>query len=112
MTLRCLRFVAAVAVLLGQAGAVSAGDAEAGKALAGARCAACHGQNGISAIPVYPSLAGQNEAYLVSALKAYRSGQRAGGQAAIMQGQAASLTDEQIDNLAAYFAKLPAGGGQ
>lgn len=87
----------------------SAADIAAGKAKA-AVCAACHGQNGIAQIPTYPNLAGQHEQYLVMALKAYRAKERTGGQAVIMQGQAAALTDEDIANLAAYFASLPAGG--
>ncbi len=81
------------------------GDAAAGKAKA-AVCAACHGANGKAAIPTYPNLAGQNEAYLVSALKAYKNKERAGGQAAIMQGQVAALSDADIANLAAYYASL------
>ncbi|GAA3583097.1 MULTISPECIES: c-type cytochrome [Marinobacter] len=90
-------------------GLATAGDAAAGQAKA-AVCAACHGQNGVAQIPMYPNLAGQNEAYLVSSLKAYRSKERNGGQAAVMQAQAAALSDEDIANLAAYFASLPAGG--
>jgi cytochrome c553 len=86
-----------------------AADAEAGKAKAGV-CAACHGQNGISQVPIYPNLAGQKEQYLVAALKAYKAGQRQGGQAPVMQGQATALSDEDIANLAAYYASLPAGG--
>lgn len=89
--------------------ASAAGDVEAGKAKA-AVCAACHGQNGVAQIPMYPNLAGQHEQYLVSSLKAYKNKQRNGGQAAIMQGQAAALSDEDIANLAAYYASLPAGG--
>ena len=87
----------------------AAADAEAGKAKA-AVCAACHGKNGIAQIPGYPNLAGQNEQYLVSALKAYKGKQRNGCQAVIMQGQAAGLSDDDIANLAAYCASLPAGG--
>ncbi|MDY6841793.1 MAG: c-type cytochrome [Pseudomonadota bacterium] len=90
---------------------VSAADAEAGKAKA-AVCAACHGQNGLAQIPTYPNLAGQKEQYLVMALKAYKNKQRSGGQAVIMQGQAAALSDEDIANLAAYWASLPADGGK
>ncbi len=99
-------------VLLTSMSTFAAGDIEAGKAKGTSVCAACHGANGISPIPTYPNLAGQHEAYLVSALKAYRSKQRSGGQAAIMQGQAAALSDQDIANVAAYFASLPAGGGQ
>ena len=82
-----------------------AADAAAGKAKA-AVCASCHGANGIALMPSYPNLAGQNEPYLVSSLKAYRDKQRSGGMAAIMQMQASSLSDDDIDNLAAHFASL------
>ena len=63
-------------------------------------CAACHGEGGHSTNPMYPILAGQVEDYLVHALKAYRGGSRNN---AIMQGMAASLSDQDIDDLAAYF---------
>ncbi|MDR9425287.1 MAG: cytochrome c [Marinobacter sp.] len=86
-----------------------AADAEAGKAKA-AVCASCHGQNGISQVPIYPNLAGQKEQYLVDSLKAYKNGQRSGGQSALMIPQAKNLSDEDIANLAAYFSSLPAGG--
>ena len=82
-----------------------AADAAAGKAKA-AVCASCHGASGVATVPSYPNLAGQNEPYLVSALKAYRDKQRNGGMAAIMQMQAASLTDDDINNIAAYYASL------
>ena len=88
----------------------AAADVEAGKAKA-AVCAACHGKNGIAQIPGYPNLAGQNEQYLVSSLKAYKNKQRTGGNATIMQGQATGLSEEDIANLAAYYASLPADGG-
>jgi len=60
----------------------------------------------VASVPTYPNLAGQNEPYLVSALKAYRDKQRSGGMAAIMQMQAAALTDEDINNIAAYYSSL------
>ncbi|WP_427978416.1 c-type cytochrome [Agarivorans sp.] len=69
-------------------------------------CAACHGADGKATIPGYPNLAGQNEQYLVTSLKAYRDKQRSGGQAMVMQAQAASLTDAEIAELAAYFAAM------
>ncbi len=85
--------------------AAAAGDAAAGKAKA-AVCGACHGVNGKAMIPTYPNLAGQNAPYIVSALKAYKNKERTGGQAAVMQGQVAALTDADIENLAAYYASL------
>jgi len=82
----------------------AAGDAAAGKAKA-ATCVACHGQNGKSIMPAYPNLCGQNEAYMVSALQAYKSKQRAGGQSALMYGMAAPLSDQDMANLAAYYSQ-------
>lgn len=91
------------------AGGAFAADAAAGKAKA-ATCIACHGANGISAVPIYPNLAGQKEAYLVSSLKAYKSQERKGGNAAIMWGLAAPLSDDDIANLAAYYSSLDPSG--
>jgi len=82
-----------------------AGDIAAGKAKV-ALCASCHGTDGIAVMPAYPNLAGQNEAYLVSALTAYRNKDRNGGMAAIMQMQVASLSDDDINNIAAFYASL------
>jgi cytochrome c553 len=76
------------------------GDADAGQAKSTV-CAACHGKDGNSAIPINPSLAGQNYSYLVQALKDYRSGARSNP---IMKGQAAVLKDEDIADLAKYFS--------
>ncbi|MDX1453134.1 MAG: cytochrome c, partial [Oleiphilaceae bacterium] len=99
-----MKTLSAVAAVLAALAAmpVSAGDAAAGKAKA-AVCGACHGQNGMATINAYPNLAGQNEQYLVSAMKAYKSKQRNGGMAAVMQAQMANLSDEDIANLAAYY---------
>lgn len=102
MKLRTLIVAAAIAAM---PFAANAGDAAAGKAKA-AVCAGCHGADGKATIPTYPNLAGQNEAYIELAIKAYKSGQRSGGQAAIMQGMAAPLSDADISNLAAYFSSL------
>jgi len=68
------------------------GDAAQGQAKSAA-CAACHGQDGNSAVADYPKLAGQHASYLASTLKAYRDGVRVN---AIMQGLAAALSDEDI----------------
>jgi cytochrome c553 len=85
--------------------ALAAGDVAAGKAKA-AVCAACHGADGIAMIPGYPNLKGQNEQYLVSSINAYKNKERNGGLAAVMQAQAALLSDADIANLAAYYASL------
>jgi cytochrome c553 len=101
--------LAAMSVLLLAHTPALAGDVDAGRKNASV-CAACHGKNGLAQIPTYPNLAGQNEQYLLTALKAYKTGQRQGGQAALMQGQAAGLSGEDMANLAAYYASLPADG--
>ena len=85
---------------------ILAADKDAGKAKS-ATCVACHGSNGISAIPMYPNLAGQKEAYLAIALKAYRDGTRKN---MVMAPMAKPLSDEDIANLAAYYASLDPSG--
>ncbi len=88
------------------AGNAWAADADAGRAKF-ALCAPCHGGDGRSgALPEYPKIAGQNERYLVNALKAYKSGRRIGTYAALMAATANTLSDEDIENLAAYLAGL------
>ena len=77
-----------------------AGDAAAGEKKT-ATCVACHGKEGISIADIYPNLAGQKEAYLVKALKAYKSGAR---DDPMMKPMVAALSDADIENLAAYFA--------
>ncbi|MDX1539135.1 cytochrome c [Arsukibacterium sp.] len=64
-------------------------------------CAACHGRNGISSHPNYPSLAGRSATELASALTAYRTGER---KHALMTPQARGLADADINALAYYFS--------
>ncbi|KAF3999995.1 c-type cytochrome [Glaciimonas immobilis] len=82
--------------------AVLAADIRAVPAKAG-QCFACHGSDGLSKAPDAPNLAGQNEMYLVSALKAYRSGARVHE---VMSLMAKNLSDAEIDQLAAYFSGI------
>jgi cytochrome c553 len=76
------------------------GDQGAGKAAAAA-CAGCHGDGGVSATPGTPSLAGQDAQYHVAALRAYKDG---GRKDEAMKGVAAGLTEQQMKDLAAYYA--------
>lgn len=76
------------------------GDAAAGKEKSQA-CQACHGPDGNSPSPAFPTIAGQYEDYLLHALKQYKSGERNNP---VMAGQVAALTDEDMKNLAAYYA--------
>ena len=81
-------------------------DATAGLAKS-AICASCHGPLGLSPVPTYPNLAGQNRLYLDYALRLYRSGERRGDQAGMMYTVAQALSDTDIGDLAAYYASLP-----
>ncbi len=79
---------------------VLAGDAEKGKSLS-ATCAACHGMDGNSVNPIWPSLAGQHEAYLARQMKLFKSGERVN---AMMAPMVAGLSDQDMQDLAAYFS--------
>ncbi|WP_371375088.1 cytochrome c [Thalassotalea aquiviva] len=92
----------ALAVSAVMAAPAMAADIDAGKAKS-TMCAACHGAEGVSAIPTYPNLAGQKEMYLAKQLKDFRSGTR---KDPVMAPMAMPLTDEDIANLAAYYASL------
>ena len=92
--------------LLVFATATYAGDAELGKAKAEQVCKTCHGMDGAGIDDTYPKLAGQYADYMAQALKDYRSGARKN---AIMSGFAATLTDEDIENVAKYYSTLKEG---
>ena len=83
--------------------AALAGDRAAGEKKHAASCAGCHGANGMSASDSWPNLAGQNGAYLVRILGAYKSGAQTDP---MMSPIAKALSDADIQNLAAYFAGL------
>ncbi|OON39867.1 cytochrome C554 [Izhakiella australiensis] len=85
--------------------ALAAGNPQAGEEKSAA-CRACHGANGKATAAVYPDLAGQKEGYLLQALLAYKNGGRSGGQAEVMKAFVAGLSDEDMANLAAYYASL------
>lgn len=89
---------------LGVVNAASAaqGDAAAGKAKAGV-CAACHGVNGISAMDIYPNLAGQHADYIAKQLKAFKDGSR---KDPVMAPMAMGLSDQDMADLGAYFEGL------
>jgi cytochrome c553 len=84
--------------------ALAAGDAEAGKAQV-VVCAACHGQDGSTPIdPTYPNLAGQNEKYFFDQLKRIQDNTR---NIPLMAGQLFGKTDQNLADIAAYYASLP-----
>ena len=100
---RMLMTVGACALLGFVVSAQAAGDAQAGKAKAGA-CVGCHGANG-EGIKPNPALAGKSESEIVQALTEYKSGKRANP---IMKTFAGQLSDQDMANLAAYYASLKA----
>lgn len=94
--------IAAYMATLGNTTVENGGSA--GASLAAAQtCAACHGQNGIAVSPNWPTLAGQYEDYLVTALHRYRDGERTNP---VMQPIASQLSDADITQLARYFSGL------
>jgi len=98
--MKLVHLLAAAAVASASGSALASGNAEAGHKKS-TPCQACHGPNGISVSPAFPNLAGQNPDYLVTALRHYKDGKRKNP---IMQGQAANLSERDIEDLAAYFS--------
>jgi cytochrome c553 len=81
------------------------GNVAAGKSKA-QTCGSCHGEEGNSQDPNNPRLAGQYESYLVKTLREYKEGIRKN---AIMNGMAASLSEQDIQDIAAYYASQKKG---
>ncbi len=90
---------------LTMAGSAQSASIYAGKAKAAAVCSQCHGIRTTSADAPFPPLAGRDQAYLEMALKQYRDKTRI---SEIMNNVAASLTDRDINNIAAYYQRLGA----
>lgn len=101
--MKTVRICAIYGLLLTQSIAVQAADPEAGKQRAAA-CGGCHGATGIAPAPNFPNLAGQKSAYLAKALADYKSGARPDP---TMKAMASGLSDEEIENIAAYYSSLP-----
>lgn len=92
--------VALVAVLSFSSFVQAQGNIEAGK-LKSAACAACHGDDGNSPSNLYPKLAGQHATYIEKQLQQFKNGERADP---IMMGMAAALSQQDMQDLAAYYA--------
>jgi cytochrome c553 len=69
----------------------------------GARCLPCHGAEGRPALADVPVIAGQQPLYLANAIRAYRDGHRAAGQALVMHEIVKDVTDADIEALATWF---------
>ncbi len=83
---------------------LKSGDPEKGKTLAAA-CAACHGENGISENPGFPSLAGQLATYLFKQLKDYKDNKRSDNP--MMLGIASPLSEQDMADIAAFYSSQP-----
>jgi cytochrome c553 len=103
MNSRKLSLFAAVAALA--PAFAFAADLNAGQTKVKEVCQACHGIDGNSAVADYPKLGGQYPDYQMKALRDYKSGARKNP---IMAGFAATLSDKDIENVAAYYASQPA----
>jgi cytochrome c553 len=86
----------------------SAGDVKAGRTKA-LMCQACHGLDGLSKVPDAPNIAGQTEPYLVAQLQAYKTGLRKNDAMSVV---APSLSDTDIEDLAAYFSAIEISVGK
>ena len=102
MPRRALATLAATLTLVAPMAVTATGDREAGLAKT-AVCVACHGHDGLSRRPDVPNIAGHPEMYIRDQLRAYRSGQRSNPNMSVV---AQSLSDEDIDNLAAWYSGL------
>jgi cytochrome c553 len=90
------------------------GNAEAGKEKS-AMCAACHGADGNSLVPMYPKLAGQSANYLAKQLSDFKKGATSGGKEGrndpIMAGMVMSLSEQDMADLGAYYASQVSTAG-
>ena len=100
-TLTLLSFGAVLAFASTQL--LASGDIDAGKKKA-VTCFSCHGTDGNGIDPQYPRLAGQYNMYLQQALHEYKTGQRTN---LVMKGYVATLSEQDIEDIAAYFSSLP-----
>lgn len=82
----------------------ASGDVAAGKARASGACLSCHGMDGIGRNERWPNIAGQNDLYLIKQMNDFRAGTR---KDSYMTPMARPLTDQNIRDIAAYYASLP-----
>jgi cytochrome c553 len=101
--LTLLSTIAVISVFSAEAASAAGPSAEAGAKIS-AQCAACHGSDGMSVDTSIPNLAGQHYAYLVAQTSAFKQRTRINP---IMNQMVLSLSQEQIEDIAAYYASVP-----
>ncbi|EOX4797813.1 c-type cytochrome [Vibrio alginolyticus] len=100
-----LRFILLISFIFSSAiHAEPFGDADKGK-IKSPSCVYCHGVTGIATNNTYPSLAGQNAQYLYNVMKSYQAGERKGPLAEMMAAQLKMLNDEDLRDVAAFYAE-------
>lgn len=99
---RLVLLLALIGVAVPGASAQADGDARAGRKKA-AQCAACHGLDGLSKLPIAPNIAGSPAMYIEKQLKAFRSGERSEENMSVV---AKLLSDADIADLAAWYSSL------
>jgi cytochrome c553 len=97
-----VRLLASACFLAIGTGPGYAGDVKVGQKKA-LMCQACHGLDGLSKVPDAPNIAGQLEPYLVAQLQTFKSGARKSDSMSVV---ASSLSDQDIEDLAAYFSAI------
>ena len=102
LALRCVAILASLLLIADSGRARAAGDIKAGRGKA-LMCQACHGIDGMSKAPDAPNIAAQPESYLAAQLQAFKSGARRNEAMSVV---AQTLSDKDIDDLAAYFSAI------
>jgi cytochrome c553 len=97
-----VRLFAFACMIVASGSVCRAGDVKAGRTKA-LMCQACHGLDGLSKVPDAPNIAGQTEPYIVAQLQAFKAGVRKNDAMSVV---APSLSDGDIDDLAAYFSAI------
>jgi cytochrome c553 len=97
-----------LAIVSASAVVFAEGSAKLGKTQA-ASCAGCHGEDGNSMVSTFPKLAGQHELYLANQLQAFKLGSR---NAPMMAPLAMALSDEEMQNIGAYYAEQKISANQ
>jgi cytochrome c553 len=97
-----------VCLLVASGSACRAGDVKTGRIKA-LMCQACHGLDGLSKVPDAPNIAGQTEPYITAQLQAYKSGVRKNDAMSVV---ATTLSDKDIEDLAAYFSAIEISVGK
>ena len=104
--------LAALVLAAGAAVAAPKADIAKGKEVATTICAACHAADGNSGIAMYPKLAAQHSAYIYRQTLDIKEGKRTNGSAAVMKPMVMNLSEQDILNVSAFYAKQQAKSGE